>query len=503
VTITIARRPINDRRTALPRWAPVTVGAIAAGVSLIGATVPSVWYDEAATVTAATRGWDGLWAMVADVDAVHAAYYLLMHGLFELVGYSPLALRLPSALAVGATAALLVLLGDRIGGRRLGLLAGLVFAVLPRTLWMGAEGRSYAVAALLVTASTLVLLIARESPRRRWWIGYAGLAALSMVVFVYSALVLLAHAVAVLAGPRDPAGKASRRRFAIVASGALLAVAPLALVIVQQRGQVAWLPRIDGDTVQAVLVQQWFGGDRFSWPSGPIDAIAASAGWALLLVGLVDLLRRRGGAGPLVLALVVLPTAVLLAATALVLPLYSPRYLTMSLPFVALAVAAGVAALPGRRRRWVALALLVAIGAGSLAAQRDPEAKEGTAWPAVAAWIAADRADAGEAAVVYGHLRFHGRATAEVIAQAYPGAFAGMTDATLARSAADAGSLWAERTPIADSSARLDGAQRTYLIGSEVQHDLEDQALVIDQAGFTETERVRIGHVVIVRFDRG
>jgi len=135
--------------------------------------------------------------------------------------------------------------------------------------------------------------------------------------------------------------------------------------------------------------------------------------------------------------------------------------------------------------------------------QRDPEAKEGTAWPEVAAWITADRADAGETAVVYGHLRFHGRATAEVIATAYPEAFAGMTDATLARSAADAGTLWAERTPIADSSARLDGAQRTYLIGSEVQHDLEDQALVIDRAGFTEIERVRIGHVVIVRFDRG
>lgn len=502
MTSTIARRPALDRSAAL-RWSPAFVGAIGTGLALVGATVPSVWYDEAATVTAATRGWDGLWAMVANVDAVHAAYYLLMHGLFELVGYSPLALRLPSALAVGGTAALLVLLGRRIGGQRLGLLAGIVFAVLPRTLWMGAEGRSYAIAALLVTAATLVLVIARESPRRRWWIGYAGLAALSMVVFVYAALVLLAHAVAVLAGPRDPAGTASRRRFALVASGALLAVAPLALVIVQQRGQISWLPRIDGDTLNAVLVQQWFGGDRFSWPGGPIDAIAASAGWLLLIVGLVTLLRRRDRSGPLLLALVVLPTSALLLATALVLPLYSPRYLTISLPFVALGMAAGLAALPGRRRVWLALGLVAAIGVASLTVQRGPESKEGTAWPEVAAWIAADRADAGSTAVAYGHLRFHGRATSEVIATAYPAAFAGMTDLTLTRSAADAGALWAERAPLAERTDGLDGAQRAYLIGSEVQHDLEDQAGVIDRAGFTETERVRIGHVVIVRFDRG
>ncbi|GMA29314.1 glycosyltransferase family 39 protein [Arenivirga flava] len=481
---------------ALRRWSPAAVGALASALALIGATVPSVWYDEAATVTATTRGWDGLWAMTANVDAVHAAYYLLMHVVFEVAGYSPLALRLPSALAVGATAALLVPLGRRIGGHRLGLLAGLVFAVLPRTLWMGAEGRSYAFAALLVTAATLVLLIARDSPRRRWWIGYAALAALSMVVFVYSALVLIAHAAAVLGGPRP-----ALRRFVVAGGAAAASVAPLVLLIVRQRGQISWLPEVDVGFVPAVLVQQWFGGDRFSWPSGPIDVVAASVGWVLTIAGLIVLLRRRDHSGPLLLALVALPTAALLLITAFVLPLYSPRYLTVCLPFVALAMAVGVEALP--RGRWPVLGLIAALGLASLGVQRHPEAKEGTAWPEVAAWVSADRADAMATAVVYGHLRFHPRATPEVIATAYPDPFAGLTDVTLERSAVDAGTLWAERAPLAASLDRLDDAQRVYLIGSEVQHDLEDQARLVSRAGFSETERVRIGHVVIVRLDRG
>lgn len=496
MTSSIATRRATSPRDALQRWSPAIVGALASALALIGAAVPSVWYDEAATVTATTRGWDGLWSMTANVDAVHAAYYLLMHVVFELVGYSPLALRLPSALAVGGTAALLVVLGRRIGGRRLGLLAGLVFAVLPRTLWMGAEGRSYAFAALLVTAATLVLLIARDSPRRRWWIGYAALAALSMVVFVYSALVLLAHVLAVRRGPR-----LALRRFLAAGAAAAVAVAPLALLIVRQRGQISWLPEVDADFVPAVLVQQWFGGDRFSWPSGPIDLVAASVGWLLVVVGLAVLLRRRDRSGPLLLALVALPTLALLLTTAFVLPLYSPRYLTVCLPFVALAMAVGIDALP--RGRWPVLGLVAAIGLASLGVQRHPEAKEGTAWPEVAAWISADRADAEATAVVYGHLRFHPRATPEVIATAYPEAFAGMNDVTLERSAVDIGALWADRAPLAASLDRLDGAQRVYLVGSEVQHDLEDQAGLVDRAGFSESDRVRIGHVVIVRLDRG
>ena len=41
---------------------------------------PSLWFDEAATISAATRSVPELWQMVHNIDAVHGPYYLLMHG---------------------------------------------------------------------------------------------------------------------------------------------------------------------------------------------------------------------------------------------------------------------------------------------------------------------------------------------------------------------------------------------------------------------------------------
>ena len=120
---------------------PVLVGLAATALSSIGLTVPSVWYDEAATVSAATRTIPELVGMLGNVDAVHGLYYLIMHAVFGAVGYSPLSLRIVSALAVGLTAALVVVLDRRWRPGSLGIVAGLVFCVLPRVAWAGVEGR--------------------------------------------------------------------------------------------------------------------------------------------------------------------------------------------------------------------------------------------------------------------------------------------------------------------------------------------------------------------------
>ncbi len=54
-----------------------------------------------------------------------------MHVWLAAVGYSPFTLRLPSAIAVGVTAALVVILGSRLISLRVGVVAGVLFALLP------------------------------------------------------------------------------------------------------------------------------------------------------------------------------------------------------------------------------------------------------------------------------------------------------------------------------------------------------------------------------------
>src|SRR3978361_2344294 len=73
--------PSHRTRRALD---PVLIAILTIGVSAAGASHPSSWFDEAATISAATRPLPALWRMLGHIDAVHGLYYLLMHGWFAL-----------------------------------------------------------------------------------------------------------------------------------------------------------------------------------------------------------------------------------------------------------------------------------------------------------------------------------------------------------------------------------------------------------------------------------
>lgn len=484
----------------LPRaLAPLLVGLLGLAIGLAGAGIPSVWYDEAATVSSALRSWPQLLAEIGTVDLVHAAYYAGMHLWFDLVGYTPVTLRLPSAVAIGGAAALVVVLGRLVGRPRLGVIAGIVFCLLPRTTWAGTEGRSYALTALLAIAVTVVLVVALRDGRRRWWVGYAGLAALSCVVFIYLALVLVAHAVSIAWAARSRHAGIPVRRWLLAAGAAAAGVAPFVLVTTTQRGQVDWLPEIGPRTFERVVVEQWFfSSDGF-----------AVVGWAALLAGAVLLVRRRRegmSLARLIIPAVVVPTALLLIVSAVAVPLYTPRYLTMCLPFVAVLIGAAIDALPRRGLVLVALGVLVALAVPQVVEQRSPLAKERTDWGAVARLVADERAaDGADAttAIIYDAVARHPRATSRVIAYSYPDAFEGTVDVTLDVSAAESGRLWETTIPLADGLPRLDGVDSVYLLTSVSKDATFATAATLAPLGWGIAERRTVSEVVVVRFERG
>jgi mannosyltransferase len=501
VTTTLDRsvRTASVPTRRLPRAAaPVLVGLLGLAIGLAGAGIPSIWYDEAATVSSSLRTWPQLLAEIGTVDLVHAAYYAGMHVWFDLVGYTPVTLRLPSAVAIGAAAALVVVLGRLFARPRLGLIAGLVFVLLPRTTWAGTEGRSYALTALLAIAVTVVLVVAMRDGRRRWWLGYAALAALSCVVFIYLALVLVAHAVTIALAARSRSTRASAKRWMLAATAAALAVLPFLVVTTTQRGQVDWLPTLNARTVERVFVEQWF----FT------SEAFAVAGWAGILLGSVLLVRRaRPGLSlaALLIPAAVVPTVLLLLVTASGTPLYFARYLTMCLPFVALLIGAAIDALPRRPLVVIALAALVALAVPQIVEQRAPRAKEHTDWSAVAALIAAERAEDGAdstTAIVFDSVQRHPRATSRVIAYSYPDAFAGAIDVTLDVSAADSGRLWETTIPLSAGLGRLQDADAVYLLTSPGDDGTYATAATLAPLGWRITDRWMISEVEIIRFER-
>lgn len=478
--------------------APLAVGLLGFTISVIGIGIPSIWYDEAATIISTTRSWPQLWAELGNVDAVHGLYYALLHIVFDVVGYSPLALRMPSAIAVGAAAALVVVLGRQLSRSWLGVVAGIVFVLLPRVTWAGTEGRSYAITALLAVALTVVFVKAQSSHRRRWWIGYAALAALAGAVFIYLALVVLAHGVTVVwrLARRDRMGVYFARRWALAAGAAALLAAPLALEIVSQSGQVSWIHEISSGTVRQVFRSQWF------YSSYPF-AIAA---WALIALGVVDRLRRRDR---VVLATIIpallLPTAALILVSMVYTPLYQPRYLTMCAPFVALAVGTGIVAL----RRWWAVAsvlgLIAVLAVPQIVAQRLPESKENASWSQVADVIAEDRAQepAGTVtAFIYGNVQRHPIATSRVIAYSYPDAFADSIDVTLGTPAFETAQLWETRISLAGATGRLFTADVAYLVTSNARDLRPETIATLAPLGWRVVETWDFTTVHVLKFER-
>lgn len=457
MTITLERSTLQS---LLPARAPALVGAFAFLVSLIAISLPGVWYDEAATISSATRSWPQLLAEIQTVDAVHALYYAGMHVWFDFVGYSPFSLRLPSAVAVGVAAAFTSVLGRQLG---LGVLGGLVFAIIPRTIWMGGEGRSYAFTAAAAVILTVALVHALRSGSRRSWALYGALVVLSCVLFVYLALVVVAHVIA--------ARRRIRPFLAAVASAGLV-LAPFALFALAQKKQIEWISPLRGETFEDVFREQWF-------MDGTLFAIV---GWALLLVGGYRLRRS------ILLPLIVLPTAILLLVTVAGFNVYIPRYLSMSLPFVAIVMAAAFG------RRLIALAVLVALAVPQLVSLRSVEAKEYSSWQAVATLIEEQKTDA--TAVIYGTVYKHPTATARVIRYAYPAEFAGTSDPQLARSAADSGRLW-EYTKAIPASI---GANTVLLVTSTSRDQIP--AVTASLAGWHIVEQWHLTHVNVVKYER-
>lgn len=459
-------------------FAPVAVGALAFVFLGAFSWIPSPWYDEAATISAADRTVPQLFAMLRNVDAVHGAYYLLMHGWFELVGYTPFTLRLPSTVATAVAAGLLVVLVRRMASDRTAVLAGVVFCLLPRVTWMATEGRSYAITALLAVALTLVFHVAQgwggRLRRRRLliWAAYGILAAVACTVFIYLALLVLAHGVsAALLAVRtrddgDPASAGSTGRRTLVgwlcaASAAGLAVTPLLLEAAAQAGQVQWIKPLGVGVLLSIESGQWALGNI------PFGAFM----WLGIVVGTVTLVRRRSSELlAVVLPWLLVPMLILLVESAVATPLYSARYLTFGAPAAAVMMAVAIGEFRRRRTVLLTLALLLAITLPTWVIQRVPNAKQESTWGQVASVIASERAaePTGQRdAVVYGPLRKHPDADMAMLSLAYPREFAGLIDLKLDQTGAEHGSLWETRIPLADAHQRVNGVAAIWLVTSD------------------------------------
>ena len=354
---------------ALPSWPVVVLPALAAFVATwTGLSGPSLWRDEAYTKDAASRSLSHLFTLLGHTDAVHGAYYVVIHFVSAVIGTSDAALRFPSvcamAVATGFTAAIgrraAMLAGGRWPGVT-GLLSGLLFAAAPYMTYYAQMARSYALVTMCATIASYLLLRAAGDYAGdggwKWWLGYALAVACTGLFNTFGLLILPAHALTLLVVPRGAlAAQAHRRRIALpwllAAAAAVVVLIPLLLISFRERGQIAWLPKPSLKTI-TTLASDYAGSKALVVP---VILLAFGGVIAGVLAG------RRLSPAAIALPWLVVPPAVLIGVS-LTKPVYGQRYVEFCLPALAILVAAGLTGLA----RLLATTPLVSRGSGFLA----------------------------------------------------------------------------------------------------------------------------------------
>lgn len=483
------RAPSAGTRRRRGGWLVIAVPAatsLVVGGYQIGG--PSLWRDEAYTKDAIARPFGQIFVLLGHQDAVHGAYYLLMHVVAAVLGTSATALRFPSLCAMVIATGFVAAIGRRAAtlarapdagrdghgadgrgadGHGLnvpaltGLLSGLLFATAPYMTYYAQMARSYAIETMFAVIASYLLLRAWPDGRWRWWLGYGAAVALTGLFNIFGLLILAAHGVTLLltdargrAGT-SPAGTGRRvgripLRWLAVCSAVVIVLGPLLGLASRQQVQIAWLQRPTFKAMERLLTD--LAGSRLL-----ILPFALLALGGLVAACLADDWRPLNPAA-IALPWLVVPPFVLIAAS-FVKPVYYVRYVEFCLPALAILAGAGLTGLIrlaavtplGRRRLGslrlgsLRLAWLPAVLAGALPAALLAALLAG---PQQAIRQTAARPDNLRlaSAIVAAHEQpgdvvFYLPATMHVLGTGYPAPFGRLRDIALKESAIASGTL--------------------------------------------------------------
>jgi mannosyltransferase len=300
-----------------------------------------LWQDELATYSAVSRPVPDLFRLLLHRDSVHGLYYLLVQAVtFGHPG--PLTVRLPALVGAGVWAGLVAVLGTRLGGRRVGAVAGLLVAVLPAVSRFGAEARPYTLAAAAAAGCTLVFLWARERGGRRAWAWYAATVVLTGYLQLTAVFVVGAHALVVAYLWHQDRDRRLVRAWAGGAAAAAVVLAPLVLLAARQSSELGLIPAPTWRTALLLPVVTFFG------PT--VGALVIGLAWPAL--------ARRDLRAVLLAGYALVPPAGLVLVS-LHTSMMRPRYLLFTV--AAWALAAALALVPLGTRAALGGLLVVAL----------------------------------------------------------------------------------------------------------------------------------------------
>jgi mannosyltransferase len=259
-------------------WAIVAVLLLAFALRTINLSGRPVWYDEAFAVLYAEKPFvtmlNGTVTQVegAAADVHPLFFYSTLHVWMELVGQSPVAVRLLSVLLGTATVAMVHRLARQLFDRRIGMLAALVAALAPFHVYYSQEARMYSLLGFAAISATYFFV--RAWNRGRWldWLAFGVFGALTLYAHNLGFALILGLDLWVLWSWFRPGGRRWYNLRPLILSHLfmLLLFAPWLAILPSQFGKIQqayWVQRPDLATAIQTLLVFHFGYDNQALPS--------------------------------------------------------------------------------------------------------------------------------------------------------------------------------------------------------------------------------------------
>jgi mannosyltransferase len=388
--VTIRARQLTSRAGS---WSPPALGTLAFRWSLVGCALlhvalagptlsrEPIWSDEAATLAIAGQPFGEFLAALPDRQN-GMLYDIVLWPLVQLAGASSAVVRAPALVATALAVVLCGAVGSRLGGRGVGSLAALLFAVHPAVVYYAQEARPYGFVLLFALLSVWLLMRALERSSGWRWAAYVA----SLVALAYShdfaVLTALAHPVLVLANP----DRVVRRRFFVCVAVLLAAAVPLVAFIPDDwaTASLYWVP-----DVGPYVVRETFG--LLTGRGVYIALIALALVWPLASTvhrRRVDLLTGSWRATSIFLAVWLLVPFLVLYLISQLQPVLVDRYVLASVPALCLALSLALSVF--RPPLAICLAVVAALAFLARSVEDDIRVTHPD-WPGLAADLAAVR----------------------------------------------------------------------------------------------------------------
>jgi uncharacterized membrane protein len=451
------------RRLPLDALLAFVLGSLALGLGLYRLGAPSLWMDETYSVELSRQPLSTLWLAFTGGEPHMILYDLLLHGYLGLLAAlgipaSEFAVRLPSALCAGGSAAVIFALGRRFLGRFAGVLAALLYLLNVSALTAAQQTRSYALQVLLVSLAWYALLVAlapaRDAARDadsevgalrqlRWWALFVVMTVLACYAQIFSLLVVLAQVAAfgvLYAAPSAWRAAARARLRPFLVSLGSITLLTLPLVVVSLRGsKTSWLPRPSLGDLRHLFVEDLLGqnsrlllpalglcalglalapwlayrhyarsqrtadrdGPRALSPLRTLDA-AVDAGLDAVRASLSRGLGYRGALGAVLVCWALVPAVASFIISQGPTRVFSGRYLVVVLPAVTLLASLAVVLLPrAETRALVAAGLLLPAVLGTPGYYPQAQVED---WRTPTRWLEREY-QSGDGLVCYNNLQ--------------------------------------------------------------------------------------------------